>query len=104
MTDLVERLRLKARWESIGSEVELKNHIDWKAADKIEQLRKENEQIRKFSLDNACEAEECWDYTDELKAKIERLQQALKDLMHDVKKTNVTLWVWGQAKAALRDK
>lgn len=78
MTDIVERLRLKARWESIGSEVKLKKHIDWQAADKIEQLRKENAEVKRFSIGNACEAEECWDYTDELKAEIERLREALK--------------------------
>ena len=71
MNDIVEWLR------ATSNDYNCYTYRFNEAADEIEKLRKENAQIRKFSLDNACEAEECWDYTDELKDEIKRLREAL---------------------------
>lgn len=39
MTDIVERLRTLAMWDTMESEYNTEDHIAWKAADEIERLR-----------------------------------------------------------------
>ncbi len=48
MRDLSERLRTIARWGTMTSEFAASDRIEWMAADELDRLRAENEELREL--------------------------------------------------------
>lgn len=71
MTDIVERLRIRAQWEFAAKEHNPEDHIDWQAADEIERLTDERDRQYDYNCGQIVRVAS-------LEAEIERLRKALK--------------------------